>query len=454
MNVLVMKKNLKNNTRVCTLFKYCLIILSVFVEALSIIYLVYPDIYLPLIIILDFNTFILALSMISLILTSILSRMIIKKEVLKRYLIEYENNNFSKSLLNKIIMEKFGRLVDEVIPFEDSSPTNLNREKRREWLKLITIFLAIVIVFISFVFNSFLIVLLGISLLVIVYTYADYLPHANNYATKYDKMHGGDGIAIEGLAKIYRWEYQKTHFDKKNIFYKQEKDYSSDCIRYILNVTYRDRHTYWNIVNNILLIINIISIFIGFSSKYFYLCANYFGVRDMYSYSIIQIVLVIVLTAINLIQLMSQDMFYEDMTDIAFKSYYNKNTSYLKHFYKNSNLKEKYINEIMSVRGIFQYNSSYFDKGLSIEELNIDDRMLFIHKAIANISRLKITVSCLILIVICLLIYTNAYQVIYIAVLVSGVLIFYLFKNCLLHYLGKNRIIRKIKKMHEIHDAK
>lgn len=428
------------------MFKYCLIVLSIFVEALSVIYLIYnPDIYWPFRKNINFNAFILALSIVSLILTNKLSRMIVKREALKRYLIEYENNDFSKSLLNKIIIEKFGNLIDEVIPFEDSSPTNLDREKRRDWLKLITLLLAILIMLISFAINSFSIVLMGVSLLVVFYVYADYLPHANNYATKYDKMHKGTGIAIEGLAKIYKWEYQKTHFDKKNEFYKLEKDYSSYCIRYILNVTYRDRHTYWSIVNTILLIVNLISIFIGFSSEYFQLCANYFGVHDLNNYFIVQIILVIVMTAINMIQLMSQDVFYEDMTDIAFKSYYNKRTNYLKHFYKNSKLKEKYINEIMSVRGIFQYNSASFDKGVSIEDLNINDRMLFIHKAIANISRLKITVSCFLLIIICILIYIDAPIGAYIIVVALGAFIYLLFKNCLLHYIGKNRIIKKIK---------
>lgn len=450
MDISNMKKNLKKNSKICTLFKYCLIVLSVIVEILSVVYLVYnPDKYWPLKDIMEFNVFILVLSVISLILTNKLSGMIIKKEVLKRYLIEYENSNFSKSLLNEIIIEKFRRLSNEVIPLEDCSPTHLNREKRREWLIPITLFLGILFLLISIIFNNFIIVLLSISFLIVFYVYADYLPHANNYAVKYDKTHGGNGLAIEGLAKIYKWEYQKTYFDKKNLFYKQEKEYSSDCIKYILNVTYRDIHTYWSIINITLLIVNIISMFIGFSSEYFQLCANYFRVHDINSYSIIQIILVIIMNVINLIQLMSQDVFYEDMTDIAFKSYYNKKTNYLKHYFKNSNLQEKYINDIMIVRGIFQYNSLNFDKGFSIEDLNINDRMLFIHKAIANISRLKITISCLILVIICLLIYSNAQLWTYIVALVLGISIYFLCKNYLLHFIGKNRIIRRIKKMIE-----
>lgn len=447
------KRKLKNTFQKlnieCRYWKIGLICLLVLLEIISIVCLINDSFNFPFLgHYIENNNVILIISIVLLFLTSTYTKKVIKKEILMRCLKEYKSDRFTNEKINQIMIDKFCDLVEELQPFEDNSKTNITRENRRKFLIYIVGILGIFCFILSLRCIEITILIGGVSICVIIYIYADYLPHANYYAKQYDKKNGGrKGNAIRGLAKIYQWEYKKTRFNENDDFYKESKIYSPECIRYILNVVYRDEHSRWTIINNVLLLTNIMILFVGYSKNIFQISAEYFHIVNIMSYDIIQIIITIVANTITIVQLLIQDQFYENMTKIAFYSYYEGEKNILDEFYSELKEEGKYLNDILLVRGIFLYNSSVFDKGGKIESINEDDRMLFIHKAIANRPRLKITIFCVSLLIMSAMMFLGMGLLQLLGICCLGIISYKVCKVFLLPCIGRKKIIKEINKL-------
>lgn len=118
------------------------------------------------------------------------------------------------------------------------------REELRFRLHILLFVVILVYGYFCIRFQSIFLFCAGVSLVLLTYLYADYIPHAVRYAETYDKYieKKEKGNSTRGLALIYLEEYQKTNFDRNHKFYKEVSRYDFDsdnrvqdnCIKHIL----------------------------------------------------------------------------------------------------------------------------------------------------------------------------------------------------------------------------
>jgi len=128
--------------------------------------------------------------------------------------IMFVQNIYEKKVDKAMYGKKSQEFVREIKPIVKTE-IEYAREEMRYGLKIM-FSVAVITYIIIYVMVGRIYLMIGLGLLmVIVFIYADYLPHAKRYAEKYDGYFSKKPQKIMGLARIYCEEYKETKFNKK-----------------------------------------------------------------------------------------------------------------------------------------------------------------------------------------------------------------------------------------------
>lgn len=310
--------------------------------------------------------------------------------------------------------------------------------------------------------------LIGIScicILCIGYIYADYIPHSKAYAKKYDKLHLGKDNSIranKGLAKIYYEEYEETGFDRGCDKYKEwakmkgcsedtnkiagsklndESDQDS-CIKFILRSGLDEIISTSIGYSIIITAINIIFTFPGTMEFVSTDLSRHIPFDFNIVVSFLKLVLNIIFFTMSLYSIFTYSSQCEKIKELV--DFINSNDA--------KKRLEKYTEEYESnskicARGKFDFCTTIMDKGISLDKINIQYRMLFTHRLDANVPRFNLTSILIAAALLCLLmeffVPWKAIGVIFIIYFILTII----FRLFILEKIGKRQIIEEIKKL-------
>ena len=327
------------------------------------------------------------------------------------------------------------------------------RQELRDGLIILMTIAVIVCILWVFTTKNLLLFISCICMLSVGFIYADYIPHTKSYARKYDKNHLSEGekeSANRRLARIYHEEFIKTNFKRKNKLYQEwanlKYDESSqqqdECIKFILR-SGLDAIKTPNIITNILvLVISVFTIIPGVTD---FLASNILkNISLDYNTSFLSMLVVINITLLCLnFQSISC---YDSKSQITYNLINliigdNKKARF-------DEYKAKYeMERTIRARGIFDFCSTYMDKGSPIEKIDFKYRMLFTHRFDANLPRFHLTVILMSIALLCVLmdlsLNWSIIGVIYVFIFVFTIL----FRYFILEKIGKYRIMKECKNL-------
>lgn len=367
------------------------------------------------------------------------------KAITKKY------ENYKMNEMENLITEYSQNEKDNILPPKSiNNDSHMERNKQRSiMLYGIFILIGIEFIFTYFMKCSYLFVIL-ICIESIIYMYLDYFAHVRRYAQKYDEKElqrngkSQKSNTVRGLARIYLEEYKKTKFNPKDCFYKKEQKYCIECKRQIVRMAVDRSNNYAQVFGYILMFINImflfpetevflISIFDIFNWK----------LKSSMLYSIVYFLIIFLTMILNLYSLPNQKRI-DVKQNLAFLTYLEDDRNFTK-TYENE---KQNISVLAICRGVFQYTIAQLDKpNIFIENISINNRMLYIHRAVTHVSRLQITVILSWIIIARILRELINSNYIYIIVLVveviMSIIIYLILKKYYLPCIGKNKIIKQ-----------
>lgn len=293
-----------------------------------------------------------------------------------------------------------------------------------------------------------------VCLTFIAYVYADYIPHTKCYAQRYDRVgqkENEKGIASRGLAKIYREEYEQTQFNKKSPKYNEWKIYEYDkeceeqneCIKNILRLKIDSINNNSIVISYLVLFCNIIFIFPGVMEFIIQSLANNMDITN----AIMSCTTLIINVVFFGVALISYSTYEKKSRKIEELANLIVGEDREKRFNKYKEVLED--NDKIRARGIFVFCSTYMDRGISLNSIDLRYRMLFTHRKMANVPRFNITVSLIAIILILVFIELRASWTMGITITAIFAVATIIFRVFLLEKIEKRQIIKQINKLKE-----
>lgn len=372
------------------------------------------------------------------------------------------SSKYEKIVENAIFHSSKKQVYEKAKPYSKGSDLQDAREELRFGLHILLFVVILVYGYFCIRFQSIFLFCAGVSLVLLAYLYADYIPHAVRYAETYDKYieKKEKGNSTRGLALIYLEEYQKTNFDRNHEFYKEVSRYDFDsnnrvqdnCIKHILFMK-ADSIRCPEIVHNILLMVINWVLVIPNLSDYILkelmgeVKINMFIVRTMLSVTIN-----VIIAVINIIICVTYKEKCEKIQTISNMINDTKKDGRKKRFDEYENLlkndrRSKF--EAIRARGVFVYCSTFISDKKPLNSIPLKYRMLYIHKYYTNVLRFRITVALLMLCMVTLLL---EYSVSILTILLLSfiyLLIALLFGKIILPNIGKKRISKRCRELIE-----
>lgn len=318
-------------------------------------------------------------------------KMIFSKAIREKYS-DYENEE-----MRNLIVEYAENSKDNVLPPKEiKNNTNVSRNHQRQ-IMLYGIFVLIMVEFIvAYRMKWGYIFVAVICLESMAYMYLDYFGHVKRYAQKYDdKVLKQKGLVekpntMRGLARIYLDEYKRTKLDISHSFYREKKTYCTECKRQIIRMAVDKSNNYMQVFGYILMFINIMFLMPETETFLIQIFDVFnFKMNSRTAYLGLYFIVICIAMILNLYSLPNFKRINKKQ-NLAFLTYLEKDRDF-------ANTYEKYkknLTELVKCRGIFQHTIAELDKpDIFIEDIPIDNRMLFIHRAETHISRLQITIT-------------------------------------------------------------
>lgn len=333
-------------------------------------------------------------------------------------------------------------------------PHNSVLEKRRSNFRktsmTLTLFLCTLMLIPAVILKSFPL-FIGLSLIwILSYMCLDRIVSSYSYRTFYDGLTARKKLnPYRGLAKIYRWEYEKTRFNFKNKYYHNHVPiHGNECYKNIFFMSY-DRNR-WALLDLYLLIL-----FINFYFLVIALLGSIIGNKSVFfrlpAHIDINLLIMVYLATIGVFCI---------ITALCNKSYFTA-SSFAKYSLAHINRhpedaaklyismqSENILREIDVARGIYVYNIARFEQGDFTEDIFPEtDRMLYYHQSVTYKAALKITYWFAYFILFFLLIWhaKNLWLFIPVTIIVPAMyVISYRFFIDKIHY---KRIIKEINKL-------
>ena len=287
-----------------------------------------------------------------------------------------------------------------------------------------------------------------IFIIILIYLCADRIVSSYLYKTFYDSLTTHNKTnPYRGMAKIYKWEYEKTGLNFKDKYYKNNIPlHSNECYQNIFYLTY-DRNK-WGLIDIYLVVFFIYAFFLMITSLSKIIGNKY----DFFKLpNNIDINLLIYLVTIGVFCI---------ITALCNKGYFT-GASYALHSLSRiqnnpadaaklymTMQSENFLKEVDVARGIYVYNISRFEQGAFIEDIFPEsDRMLYYHQAITYREALKITYWFIYAISIFIFVWHMENYMLFFPITILILLIYIisrLFFIDRIHYL---RLLREIKKL-------
>lgn len=353
-----------------------------------------------------------------------------------------------------------GKKEIEIIPFKNTSGIHIARSKLRSILKIVLYLLLAFSVAVSILANSFPILLTWVSITIIGIMYTDRFFNDYSFHIYYDKL---TGIQKEkpkhwrGLAKIYRWEYEKTKFDIKDDYYKTVVHvHSGSCYRHIFLIAY-ERLQYnlyiYNVVliyfTAIFLILETLSVFLGD------VMIQYLRLPNTATFHIIISIYILAIGLYTLTTMMTSASDYEYLSKLSFAS---RQAEQHPHWAEKLFLylhARGIIRNIDWMRGVFNYNMALFEQEYKAEDIFPEsDRMQFYHRHIVFRSVAKITIALSYVAALSLFVWHFQMWFLFLPITTFCIILYaYLYYDGL-NKIHRTRIIKEINQLSEEMDCK
>lgn len=350
----------------------------------------------------------------------------------------YEQN------IDKNIFKGEKRNKVQAIKSEILSEIEYSRRELRFGLNILMTFVVIVLMLMIYITRQYYLIL-GIGLIgVICYIYADYLPHAKAYAEKYDRMFTKDGMenSIRGLARIYLEEYEQTNFNTTE--YKK-LDNSNDIllpdIKYMKSVLWARIDSISNSYITYAIALLIVNILALYPDLYKGVLDDVVDVtRNIFNF-VLMVISVMASIAMFMSSVKQSEKYKKDQKEInkIIVIFLSNDSNRIKNCYL------KLINgadgDLYRVRGAFFYTMKCIDDGINLSTVPLSCRMLYMHKSIANMPRLKNTMILLTVSIVLILIEFFGITTALLIPVMANATIYFLVKKLVLPNLGKNRLM-------------
>lgn len=277
---------------------------------------------------------------------------------------------------------------------QDTSKVHVERQKHRKMITYIFGILCGISLIFSVYLMSFPVLVCGVCLAAMSYTYIDYYINVRLYTDDYDKIDKrasdvpGDSALFRGLAKIYESEYRNNGNEFEVINQKRYFCHTKECMLYIFSACRDRRKDNFQIKTAGMAALSFIVFLIACVYSFEPRILLYFHLQDRWFYSVVS-VLILFVSVMNLSDIRRGYNFSRMQEELAYYSQWNTA--------KAQDLKRKMddfvqrgiITELDVARGVFKYDCEVFQNGKKITSLPACDRMKYLHRTITNISRLN-----------------------------------------------------------------
>lgn len=337
--------------------------------------------------------------------------------------------------------------------FNNQSNCNTSRDRLRNSLKTIIYIVLALSILLSFALNSFPILIALVFLFIIIVMFVD--KHFHDALTRlvYDKNTSKEGAPInqwKGLAKIYRWEYKITKFEKKHEYYKNIMHvHSASCYKHIFLIAHERLRYNLYIYTIVLVYFNLL--FILVVSLNLFLgdpVIKYMRFKDITTLNLLVTLFILAVGIYTITTLITSRANYSNLSFLAYASTHAKsNPSWSEKTFL-SLYARGIIKDTDWMRGIFTYNVSLFEKGNTIENIHPEtDRMLFYHRQFIFRNNAIITISLLYCILLTVFVWHFEMYKLVLPITIGCIFIYvYLYKYGL-NKINKKRIIKKINEL-------
>lgn len=272
-------------------------------------------------------------------------------------------------------------------PFDNTSHSNVARDRLRVFLAAAMIILLFASIAVSFSLGSFPILLTWVGITIIILIYIDRFYHDRIVRSRYDSLSCTDKPRpLRGIAKIYRWEYERTGFDIKDEYYETIVHvHSGTCYKHIFlmaqNQLKYNLFIYTTVLiyfTAVLLILETLTIFFDEA------ITDYLRIPDMANLNIIITTYLVVIGIYTITTLITSRNSYEYLSQLSYASRHAEEYPKWSEKFFLSLYARGIIRDIDWIRGVFTYNVSLFEKGQTAENIFPEsDRMQFYHRHIA-----------------------------------------------------------------------
>ncbi|MBP3620558.1 MAG: hypothetical protein J6J16_02215 [Lachnospiraceae bacterium] len=387
-----------------------------------------------------FCIFLLAFSLFVLIVRALQTKYELRYADLQTY------HNYMDEFPDKCLETKFKEDIKHftIEPFNNLSNCNTSRERLRNSLKFFVYIMLILAIIVSFTANSFPILVALIFFFIIVVMFVD--KHFHDALTRivYDKNTSKEGELIsqwKGIAKIYKWEYERTRFNSKDDYYKNTIHvHSGACYKHIFLIAH-ERLRYNLYIYTIvllyfdLLFILVVSLNILLGDK----VIHYLRFKDITTLNLLVTLFLLAIGIYTITTLIISRTSYSNLSLLAYASSHAEDNP----AWAEKTFLSLYANGIIKdtdwMRGIFTYNVSLFEQGKTIDEIFPEtDRMLFYHRQYVFRNNAKITMSLLYGILLAIFVWHLGIYALFVPITIGCILIY-----CYLCMHGLDRIHKK-----------
>lgn len=359
---------------------------------------------------------------------------------------EKDFDNYSESSFVKRLMTPI---------FKSHSKVDKSRDSLRHAGMVVLIIACFLALIPTFILQSFP-VLIGLWVMIcLICMWIDRITNDKRHREYYDRLTSAKSTKpseFRGLAKIYRWEYEKTGLNLNDSYYKDTVPlHCNTCYKNIFSMAY-DRNK-WSLMNehlilfflNLFLVIFVIfNYLIGSKGRFFRIPAavdvNIFVLIYILSAGIFGIIVAITNNPkIQGIALLSHSIIHiESHPQDAEKIYTTMQC-------------DNYIKEVDEARGIYLYDMAIFNNGGVVEDIVPEsDRMLFAHRKCVLNTFLGTTVCMLYVIVIMFFVWHTRQYKLFLPITGAFIPTYFFAILYIPKRISKKKIIKEIKKLSDV----
>jgi len=359
---------------------------------------------------------------------------------------EMPDDSLSKKIKNDITSFK-------IEPFNNLSNCNTSRDRLRNALKIIIYIVLALSILLSFALNSFPILVALAFLFIIIVMFVDKHFHDSLTRLVYDGNTAQKGDTLNqwrGLAKIYKWEYKRTHFDSKHEYYKNVIHvHSASCYKHIFLIAHERLRYNLYIYTIILVYFNLLFILIVSLNMFLGgTVIKYMRFKDVTTLNLLVTLFLLAIGIYTITTLIISRTSYSNLSLLAYASTHAEiNPSWSEKTFL-SLYARGIIKDTDWMRGLFTYNVSLFEKGITIENIHPEtDRMLFYHRQFIFKNNAIITMSLLYCILLAVLVWHFEMYILALPITFGCILIYTYLDKYGLDKINKKRIIKKINEL-------